>query len=179
MFTMSNKRCNASARNNTVYAIHSSFSSPINEWPVSMKINIPQSPQFVASNIMSGSNPSTDVDLNLRLDLPGTNVINEVPDDLTLTLGNKAWELDSNRRGVSPITEVPPTRIKVQPTKTQGFVGSSRANPKKRDYYGPCVRCGKVFETSQHYASHMSSHARKDAIEERVEKMAKILKFEL
>ncbi|KAJ0869305.1 putative transcription factor C2H2 family [Helianthus annuus] len=188
MFTISNKRGHARARLSPKYAMHSPFTSPTNGCSIPPEIFIPQMPQPVYPTILSGPNPSTTVDTNidlkLRLGQPGTSVNEvrgtrrvtennqtpQVPKDLMFTLGH-----DPVMGGDLSITEGPSTRILVQPTKTQKFASSDGAKTKKLDYYGPCVRCGYVFETSQRLASHMRAHYRMDETEEKKDRLAKRL----
>ncbi|KAI3675088.1 hypothetical protein L1987_84672 [Smallanthus sonchifolius] len=191
MFTFSKKPGHARARISTTNGLF-----------MSLKILIPQMPRLITPDILVGPNPSTNidpkVDVELRLGQPGssvsevrgigieigivsgTNQTLEVPKNLVLTLGQKTWGQDYIRRGRLPSTKGPPTRIQVQPTQTQGFASSSRKKPKKRDYYGPCVRCNMFFDTSQLFASHMGAHYKKEeTVEERKVRLARKHKYRL
>lgn len=117
------------------------------------------------------------LDLELRLGIPGQTTVSEVsgtkmvprtnrttlvpiPKHLRLTLGHKSYGKNYRKRGR-------PSKNEGKPAQTKDVAGPSRKKPsKKRDYYGPCGRCGKIFDTSPFYASHMSVHYRKDETEE-------------
>lgn len=130
------------------------------------------------------------VDLELRLGQPrpsvnkvggtgivsGTNQTSEVPDDLMLTLGNKTLGQDNITKGRLPLIKgvQPGTQVQPPAPEIQVFASSSHEKYRKRDYYGPCVKCGKVFDTSQSYAGHMAAHYKmEETIEERIARRAK------
>lgn len=101
----------------------------------------------------------------------------------SLTLGHRTWAKTYRQRGR-------PSRYQLQADETemregrsmtqvpcaenQGSADPNHKKPKKRDYYGPCVRCGKKFSISQTYASHMRVHYMLDETkEEKKERLAK------
>lgn len=108
--------------------------------------------------------PQPKLNLELRLGQPGqasptylprktwvsrTYQEHNIPKHLRLTLGHKTWARDNERRGS-------------QPSLSYLLQHRPRVTPKTRDYYGPCERCNKFFETSQLYAAHMGAHYRKE-----------------
>ncbi|KAI3753571.1 hypothetical protein L2E82_25628 [Cichorium intybus] len=106
----------------------------------------------------------------------------------SLTLGHRTWAKTYRKRVQPTQTQVQTDRTQMQPApikvrlsdktlvefaKNQDFNGSNQAKHKKRAY-GPCVRCGKMFDTSQTFASHMRVHyIREETEEEKKERLAK------
>ncbi|KAI3769434.1 hypothetical protein L6452_00536 [Arctium lappa] len=114
-----------------------------------------------------------------------------VSKNLGLTLGYRVWLDSCIRRGPRPRTRRrysgggsnkrcdrcgPVLDLDLNKEQADGDDGQlgCAGIKRKREYYGPCVRCGMVFDISQRYASHMRIHYQMDETQE--EKMVRLAK---
>ncbi|KAK1439720.1 hypothetical protein QVD17_05540 [Tagetes erecta] len=162
------------------------FTVPVNgQWFICPEVFTSHISRRSSPNILTQPNTSIAdprVDLELRLGQPdtsvqeerepemvsGTNQTPKVPDNLTLTLGYNKTVM----KGRLPTIEgvIPGIRF--------DQAGSKEKLPKQRDYYGPCVKCGRVFDTSQSYAGHMAGHYKmEETLEERKKRLANKRKY--
>lgn len=195
LFNFSSSYPRATARLSTSDPHHNLFNSPTNGWFVLSPSCDPELAHLFTPKIQTEPQRSliTEtpkvLDLELRLGLPGqtssevpgtkkvsgtkmvlrTNRTTEViPKHLMLTLGHKSYGKNYKKRA-----RPSQTKGKVAQTKNTA-ARPSRVKRSKRDYYGPCKRCGRVFLTSPTYASHVNSHYRKDeTAEEKKKRLSK------